>query len=546
MPIGIKSKQLLCKLGHQHSFPISQVQTCIGQSFIFYICPPGTNIETQNNRQNLIDNPHLVDWFFTKRLENFLKHWLYKSLDAAWHWYRYEYQARRGSIHSHCVAKLKNDPNLCYLAATASEGYLAEKDFEENRLKQNNDQLLNKIQKGKEASKALCQYADWLLSTMNLLPPDENLWHKPQSHPCQKKITQISDNDDEDYIDLLKTCQRHTRCSTQYCLKHKSNDSELKCRFNFPYELYNETKLEFEPVHIKDKSVKYRVILVTKRNDSRLNNHQRLQLQGWRGNCDIHVIIDMHACLEYITKYAAKGEPKSPVLKQVLNSVIKNVDNTSSPNRLIKKIMMKSLGERDFSAQETMYHLMSLKLYSSSFNVLTVDLEGSRRLRSFMADTDAVTDNSPLDVYANRQQFCNGSKDIMNKNFVDFTTKYKVIKKQLIRQPNNFVPRIFPTYSSNPKGVNFPLYCKYQLLRYKPWVVDQSNAWDNDEQYDEIYITAWKHFLETPYAQTYVPNWLEKFSDVENQQDDSLSNNHSATEDCTAKYTCQQIGEMPS
>ena len=29
-------------------------------------CPPGTNIETQNNRQNLIDNPHLVDWFFYK------------------------------------------------------------------------------------------------------------------------------------------------------------------------------------------------------------------------------------------------------------------------------------------------------------------------------------------------------------------------------------------------------------------------------------------------------------------------------------------------
>ena len=498
-------------------------------------CPPGTNIETQSNHQNLIDNPHLVDWFFTKRLENFLKHWLYNSLDAAWHWYRYEYQARRGSIHSHGVAKLKNDPNLCYLA---------EKESEENPLQQNNDQLLNKIQKGKEASKALCQYADWLLSTMNPLPPDENLWHKPQSHPCQKKITQISDNDDEDYIDLLNTCQRHTRCSTQYCLKHKSNDSELKCRFNFPYELCNETKLEFEPVHTKDKSVKYKVKLVTKRNDSRLNNHQRLQLQGWRRNCDIQVIIDMHACLEYITKYAAKGEPKSPVLKQVLNSVIKNVDNTSSPNRLIKKIMMKSLGERDFSAQETMHHLMSLKPYSSSFNVLPVNLEGSRRLRSFMADTDAVTDNSPLDVYANRQQFCSGSKDIINMNFVDFTTKYKVVKKQLIRQPNNFVPCIFPTYSSNPKGVNFPLYCKYQLLRYKPWVVDQSNAWDNYEPSDEIYITAWKHFLETPDAQTSVPNWLEKFSDIENQQDDSLSNNHSATEDCTEREEWMIISDL--
>ena len=31
----------------------------------------------------------------------------------------------------------------------------------------------------------------------------------------------------------------------------------------------------------------YKVKVITKRNDPRLNNHQRLQLQGWRANCDI-------------------------------------------------------------------------------------------------------------------------------------------------------------------------------------------------------------------------------------------------------------------
>ena len=62
-------------------------------------------------RQNVIHNPHIADWFFSERLKKFLKHWLYDSLDAEWHWYRFEYQSR-GSIHCHGVAKLNNDPGL--------------------------------------------------------------------------------------------------------------------------------------------------------------------------------------------------------------------------------------------------------------------------------------------------------------------------------------------------------------------------------------------------------------------------------------------------
>lgn len=63
-------------------------------------------------RNNVINNSHIVDWFFTERLKKFIKHWLYDSLDAKWHWYRFEYQSR-GSIHCHGVAKLNNDPGLC-------------------------------------------------------------------------------------------------------------------------------------------------------------------------------------------------------------------------------------------------------------------------------------------------------------------------------------------------------------------------------------------------------------------------------------------------
>ena len=64
----------------------------------------GDNSDTTSEvrRQNVINNPHIVDWFFTERLESFVKYWLYNTLDAKWHWFRYEYQGR-GSIHCHMV-----------------------------------------------------------------------------------------------------------------------------------------------------------------------------------------------------------------------------------------------------------------------------------------------------------------------------------------------------------------------------------------------------------------------------------------------------------
>ena len=42
---------------------------------------------------------------------------------------------------------------------------------------------------------------------------------------------------------------------------------------------------------------------------------------------------------------------------------------------------MKTLGEQDYAAQETMHHLLSLKLHSSSFTVIPVSLNGSRRVQ---------------------------------------------------------------------------------------------------------------------------------------------------------------------
>ena len=331
---------------------------------------------------------------------------------------------------------------------------------------------------------------------------------------------------DDDYVDLLNMVQRHTRCSKNYCLRKKQNESDLRCRFHFPFQPCTSTKLEFEPIHTKDGNAKYKAKIVTHRNDSRLNNHQRLQLQGWRANCDIQVVVDYHACVEYLAKYASKGEPRSPILKQAFNSIMHTCKNSSNPTKLIKKVIMKSLGQRDFSAQETMHHLMSLKLVRSSFNVIPISLDGSRRIKTNTFDGSITTNDSLLDVYANCEKYAETIPDIVTLNFIDFASKYKLVNKKLITQPQNTIPRVFPVFSSNPKGPNFSLYCKYQLLRYKPWQATQENAWDNQPGSDKIYITSWKAFLQTKYAKQHVPDWFEKLQTLQN-----LSENDTDSED---------------
>ena len=144
--------------------------------------------------------------------------------------------------------------------------------------------------------------------------------------------------------------------------------------------------MEFEKVNTKDKSVQYRAKIITKRNDSRLNNHQRIQLQGWRANCGIQIIIDNHACVEYLAKYATKGEPRSQ-LKDTFNAVMNDPELDNGSVKATKPLMMKNMGERDFSAQETMHQLLSLNLHSSTFKVKSFNLNGSRRVQTHIEKT---------------------------------------------------------------------------------------------------------------------------------------------------------------
>ncbi len=51
--------------------------------------------------------------------------------------------------------------------------------------------------------------------TVNPNPPDEEMWIRPGTHPCQRLHHDIPEHETQsEYTDLLNMVQRHTRCST--------------------------------------------------------------------------------------------------------------------------------------------------------------------------------------------------------------------------------------------------------------------------------------------------------------------------------------------
>ncbi|XP_066910626.1 uncharacterized protein [Clytia hemisphaerica] len=387
------------------------------------------------------------------------------------------------------------------------------------------EKLNSLVEEGEVASKIVCDYVDSLISTCNTIYSDE--WVKPNRHACKTDFQNLDNKTklDDDYTNLLNSVQKHT-CSSAYCLRKKKDDSV--CRFHFPFDCETSTRIEFTKVHTKDGSEKYRAEIKTKRNDPRLNRHQRVQLQGWRANTDISVIIDYHSCVEYLTKYASKPESISCAAKDSFSYVAnKNNEHQFEGKKALKQVMMHAVGQRDMSIQEVCHQILQLKLYSSSFEVLPISLNGSRKVE--LDEGELVYKPSHLDYYAKRNEL-QTSYDILGLNFIEFHSKYAVTNDEVIKRKKKKVIKITPNYSPNPKSAYYPLYCKFNLLKYKVWIHDPQSAWNGLEETELNFVNCWKEFLSSPVGQESVPNYVQE---LENTYLSDLFDRSSSPSDCS-------------
>lgn len=134
------------------------------------------NTLTSTQRYDLIrQNPLIVDWFFHKRAEHYVKTVLRGKYKIKDFWFRYEFQ-HRGSIHLHGILWLEDAPDVSNLES-----------------------------KSAQELQTIVDYFDQLATEEH---PDIN-GRCPIVHPCKRKASEVV-NSYEDYVGLACTVEVHS------------------------------------------------------------------------------------------------------------------------------------------------------------------------------------------------------------------------------------------------------------------------------------------------------------------------------------------------
>ena len=399
------------------------------------ICRDNPHSSSARNKA-VQENPAIADWFFYQRIVKFIDAFYVGVLGASDYWFRFEWQ-HRGSPHVHGLAWLPDAPNV-------------------EEVLSNSDAIST------AAKEALLQYVDKVVTTVNpaVLPNGSNVDEAPppktNPHICNLPYSEVEDFD-QDLADLIATCQRHTRCSAAYCLR--TRNGQQKCRFGYPKPLQPETALVTEDDD---------PVLLTARNDGLVNSFNSVQLSAWRANVDMQYCVSRRKVIEYCAKYATKSEPRSQPLKEIFATIVRTLKEDSSSLKAVQKLLINSVGERDFSAQETCHLLLQLPMFKASRDFVVLSLDGSRAVDEHLDEDQPATVLSALDHYVSRP----ATAQFQSMTLLCFIQQYTMPRESTSepsKRRKNVVVIVRPYYSPDPHGPNYEQYCQQKLMLHVPF-----------------------------------------------------------------------------
>ena len=201
-----------------------------------------------------------------------------------------------------------------------------------------------------------------------------------------------------------------------------------------------------------------------------------MQLQSWRANCDIQMLIyDCHPkhpdCDEiskvsdYIVGYNTKGNETLSQEKKRIKELILRLSTTEEfeddPNyarTVARKILNTYISNRVISKQECMVYLMKLDLTSCTESFETISLSGAYKLTKDNTITKAG--NPLIHQYATRDQEWN---DISMNDFIEaILAGRESSKKEIV--PHYVGASCYPIYPPTAD------YAKTVLMIHKPWI----------------------------------------------------------------------------
>ncbi|OWA50645.1 hypothetical protein BV898_15155 [Hypsibius exemplaris] len=402
-------------------------------------------------------NPLLTAWFLHERFKSYVKNVLKTLFAITISWYRTEWQ-HRGTGHFHGFLWFEDAPDI-----TDMDGKTA-------------DEL-----------KQITAYFDKLIITWNVALGAVS----PALHPCELSGAQLKDD-----LGDLGNCQnillRHTRCAVGRCLVMLKTTLEWICRFNFPFDLS-----ELSAVL---KNAKNHWKFMPRRNDPLLNCHNPVLVQTWRANCDFQAIVSMDELKRYITKYASKHDTCSKSFADIFRGLLQDAGKDETVKSSIQKLLIKTVSERDYGAQEVAHLLYSLPLVTCSKQFVKLFLyENShlRRLQQIRARQPAGENATASDIL---QHYADRSEEQEELSLREMAINFKWTRQSgwiaLAIKDRNILS-VLPKLTPDPADA---AYCRQRLILEVPWrqLADLDAGFDDWVQAHASHFSAagWRNLLD--------------------------------------------------
>ena len=437
------------------------------------------------------ENTHVVVNYFDLRTQSYHEKVLKPVFGVSDYWYRYEFAKSRGQIHWDQLS-WRDDRQPHQLLHEAREDGCSDEEY----------------------AARLSQWADENFAMTAFHPagsdeegqPRKELWLPPEGSaepisddrdPLVKMLMEIAATQDavlEDHLLLVNRVGLHS-CS-DYCLRTPRHPEpglqprERVCRMEFGSEFRPGKKLRNAPEIVEDHNGAPR--LEMPRDHPRVVQHSRYQIQSWRANGDVSLILsnsppdnpstdDIIAIIDYVCGYACKDSEPTGATADLFKDMVNAVDTTDADQvtgkSMCAKMLIKTVGRRDISGPEASFELSGLALWRCSRPFTCLSMSGSRRLER---DGDTATRSTPLDKYLARprDEHC---------SWYHFPSK------------NGKVPVV----SGGAMHATWPLnedYCRTMLLLHWPnWFDIQEVKGDA-----ESWIDRFKDFVSTNDCPTFV------------------------------------------
>ena len=255
-------------------------------------------------------------------------------------------------------------------------------------------------------------------------------------------------------------------------------------------------------------------LLRLKRTEPRMKQTSYTQLQSWRANCDVAILIytqdplkinaeDIAAISGYVTSYCTKGNATHPAEVQAISTMILSMNNDFAEGSTIgtvtacRKILNGFMTDRIISKAESSCDILRLPLYKCTEVFRSIPLSeytkilGKKQYKRKKNTTNIVT------RYASR------TKDLtMNLNDY-FHTVYKPIRQDK-KEANRLLKEKMKSKHTipHPTGLQnspaFPIqwqYAKAALILYKPWNKNNRLLCDTSKKTKQSIILEYTNFL---------------------------------------------------